>query len=73
MSDDVDYANDRADRERELAIAAARSRPTVAPSKWCANECGEPSLAGGRFCSPECARDFEHILTMRRINGLPDN
>jgi hypothetical protein len=66
-----DDASDVEMRDRDLAIAAQRRRATdVLPlPKECANECGTPNLPGARFCSPDCAGDFERRQNQRRRAG----
>jgi len=66
MSDLADDTDARTERELELLIAAAR-RPALlvsdAPTGECYNGCGDPPMAGGNYCSKECADD-----SMKRIN-----
>lgn len=68
MSDIIDDANDRAERDLAMQIKAARSVVVQPHSDECLN-CGEPSLPGGSFCCVECRHDWERAEKMRKISG----
>ncbi len=57
--DQIDQANDLAQRERDTATAdAARARPVAQPTGCCLN-CGTRLRKGRRWCDPECREDWE--------------
>lgn len=72
MADDIDRANDLAQVILDNAIAAQRSKANVprASVAECLNECGEPPLTGGFFCSADCRRDYEYRQQVRQRQGL---
>lgn len=67
MSDIIDDANDRAERELEMRIRAARGVVTH-HSAVCLN-CGEPSQFGSSYCCKECRDDDEARQRQRRRQG----
>lgn len=72
MSDICDKTDDRTEREMELLIAAARRPAEVeseAPAGECFNGCGTAPLAGGHYCSPECAADHHVRKQLRKRQG----
>lgn len=71
MADEIDRANDLAQVLLEKNIEHARSQPkySVSPAE-CLNECGEPPVKGGKFCSRDCRLDFEYRATIRKNQGL---
>lgn len=70
--DDVDAVTIVMEQEMELRIAAAR-RPVVevseAPDGECWNGCGDLQLAGGHYCSAECAADHHQRKQSRKRQG----
>ena len=64
MSDEVDQANDLAERERAEAIRAITTRPTLAYCGRCRN-CDEP-LEQGAFCDSSCAEDYRKREAFKR-------
>ena len=60
-------ANDRAARDLELQIKAAR-KPAEPHSPECLN-CGEPSQPGSSYCCKECRDDDEKRKRQLRIRG----
>lgn len=61
MSDVIDDANDRAERDLQLAIRAARCGNGLdmpEPTGWCLN-CGEPTAPAHRWCDDECRDDWQ--------------
>ncbi|QMV32652.1 hypothetical protein F1_00024 [Ralstonia phage Heva] len=71
MPDEIDIANDSAARDLEAAIAAARSGPkfSIRPD-ICLNDCGEPPIPGGLYCSDDCRIDHHARKELRRRQGL---
>lgn len=72
MSDMADDTDARTERELELLISAARRPPaeeSEAPSGECWNGCGDAPLAGGHYCSPECAGDHHARKQLRKRQG----
>lgn len=71
MSDIIDDANDRADMDLSLALAAQRRRVTdVLPiPKECQNDCGTENEPGARFCCTDCREMFEARQKQRRRAG----
>lgn len=62
MADEIDQANDRAQRDLELALAAAAVHaPPLPATGWCYN-CAEPLDDERRFCDEDCRDDYEHRL-----------
>jgi len=68
--DQIDRANELADREREAAIETARRSvaQTPAPTGRCFY-CDEIVDDERRWCSVECARDWEREAEARKRNG----
>lgn len=71
MPDEIDIAQDRAARDLEAAIAAARQGPkfSIRPES-CLNDCGEPPIEGALYCSDECRIDHHERKERRRRQGL---
>lgn len=64
MADDIDKANDLAERERAEAVRAITTRPEMAYCGRC-RWCDEP-IEQGAYCSVECAKDAEKREAFRR-------
>lgn len=72
MADEIDHANDLAQKELDAAIAAARGiQPADAKSADCCIECGEPipdarrlAIIGVKTCR-DCADAYENRLRRR--------
>lgn len=63
MADEIDMANDRAQQDLDLALAAARRHePPLLPGGSCYN-CGEPLGDTHLFCDRDCRDDYEHRLS----------
>jgi len=58
MTDEIDIANNLAERERTALASHRKPEPGLAISDHC-HWCGEPLAQPGRFCDPECADDYE--------------
>lgn len=57
--DQIDHANDLAQRERDTSAAiAANAGPVAEPNGRCLN-CGTRLRKGRRWCDPECREDWE--------------
>ncbi len=69
MADEADKANDHMERELAIRIKAARSVKAVETTGHCFF-CGEDVGAGVRFCSKDCADDYERERTIRDKHGL---
>lgn len=70
MPDEIDVANDYAQRTLEQAIAAARLAPKAhVPVTECLNECGEPPAEGSSYCCHECMVDAQQREATRRRQG----
>jgi len=71
VSDIIDDANERADLDLQLALAAQRRRATdVQPlPKVCDNGCGEKPAERSRYCSKDCMLDHSARQTQRRRAG----
>lgn len=68
MADDIDWANNMAQRERDAGLAAVRrAPPTLPPTGRCYN-CDEGVPAGARFCDSDCRDDYEKMAKLRRQN-----
>lgn len=67
MSDIIDDANERAERELEMRIRAARGVVTH-HSVNCLN-CGDHSLPGSSYCCKECRDDDETRQRQLRRQG----
>lgn len=62
MADEIDMANDRAQQDLDLALAAARRpEPALEPTGWCYN-CVDPLDDDRLFCDSDCRDDYEHRL-----------
>ncbi|WP_199028834.1 hypothetical protein [Ralstonia sp. ASV6] len=71
MPDEIDIANDYAQRTLEQAIAAARVNPKSHQRvDQCLNECGEPPAEGSSYCCHECKVDAERRQAIRRCQGV---
>lgn len=72
MSDLIDDANDRAERDLQLSIERQR-RATAAtvltPSDECANDCGTAPRERSPFCSRECRDDHAAREAQLKRNG----
>jgi predicted nucleic acid-binding Zn ribbon protein len=69
VADEADKANDHMERELALRIRAARSVQAVDTTGACFF-CGEDVGSGVRFCSKDCADDWEREHEIRRKQGL---
>lgn len=67
MSDIIDDANDRAERDLELRIKAARG-VVYQHSPTCLF-CGDPSQKGSSYCSKDCRDDHEKQKAQIRRQG----
>lgn len=65
MSDVIDMANDRAERDLELALKSKRPAGPDATGRclWC----NAPVPRGVRWCDADCRDDWEHEKLLRRI------
>lgn len=68
MSDIIDDANDRAERDLELHLKAARGVVVQPHSDECLN-CGDPSQPGSSYCCKECLQDDEKRKRQLKISG----
>lgn len=66
--DDLDRAQEREERDRELAIAAARTG-IVLPSTGACHWCGEDVADSAHFCDADCRKDFERAQAAMKRNG----
>ncbi len=66
MADDVDLANEHAQKELD-ALLTRRSKETLVAKGVC-YDCGEPVKAGLFFCDAECRDDYEWYHSRRRQN-----
>lgn len=70
MSDVIDMACEREQRDRELAIAnAARSAPAMPPTGVC-YYCQDEVSEGARFCDAYCRDDFSALKSAEVRRGL---
>lgn len=58
MADEIDVANEYADRMVAQGMAAINLKPEVEPTGYCLN-CGEQVQDNKRWCSVTCTRDWE--------------
>jgi hypothetical protein len=68
MADEADKANDHMERELAIRIKAARAVKTPETTGSCFF-CGEDVGQGVRFCSKDCADDWERENEIRRKQG----
>jgi hypothetical protein len=70
--DDIDHAQEREQKDRELSIANQRKRTNLMPVGTC-YFCGSPLRDGALFCTyngkSECRDDYERIEKARERNG----
>jgi hypothetical protein len=67
MPDEIDIANEQAERILSAQIAAARAKPAIPENLTeCLNGCGDPPAPGARYCCPECAKDHEQRMLVRQ-------
>jgi hypothetical protein len=59
MTDIYDQATEREEKERELAIAAARRSAPVLPFIGVCHNCQAPTAPSVRFCDSDCLADYE--------------
>lgn len=71
MTDLLDQAQEREDREREAAIAAQRKRHAVLPDIGECYFCRTPTAAGRRFCDAECRDDYDLENHLKNMAGKP--
>lgn len=69
MTDDFDRASDREQKERELAIEAARKRVALMPFIGACYFCGEDLKDGRRFCDSDCRDLYQSREAARKRNG----
>jgi hypothetical protein len=69
--DEIDMAQERAQKDLDAALAAARAKPKTQPRpEACLNDCGELPAPEALYCSPECQHDHEaRKATRRRVGG----
>ncbi|AOJ09629.1 hypothetical protein [Burkholderia mayonis] len=67
MPDEIDIANEHAERILSAQIAAARAKLALPENlTHCLNGCGDPPADGSRYCCPDCARDHEGRMLVRQ-------
>ena len=66
--DVFDQATEREEMERERAIKAARSAPTLPATGRC-HYCDASVTGGAHFCDAECRADFEREEAAMRRGG----
>lgn len=71
MTDVYDQAQEREERDRELALAFARDKAHRArmPLRMTCYYCADELDAPGRFCNAPCRDDFERETKARARNG----
>lgn len=70
MADEIDAANELADREREAQAKVKRVAPSMQPTGCCQNPNCEleldpnpdGSMSPRLFCDDKCAREFQQII-----------
>jgi hypothetical protein len=68
MTDIFDRASEKEERDRDLAIRAARAKNQPLKITGFCLFCNE-ALSDRRFCSAECREDYEMVQNCRRISG----
>lgn len=67
MADEIDLANDQAERFLNLALHSARAEQPRMPGRGCCYYCEatfdkqDPDFARKLFCDAECATDYETL------------
>lgn len=66
--DDIDRACEREEKDRAIALAAARRTPCLPDTGRC-HYCDASVPPGAHFCDVDCRDMFEHIQRMEKINA----
>ncbi|ABW74909.1 hypothetical protein Bcep22_gp18 [Burkholderia phage Bcep22] len=70
MPDEIDIANEQAERILHAQIEAARTRPALPQNLTeCLNGCGDPPAPGARYCCASCRDDHDQRMRVRRAQG----
>ncbi len=59
MTDIIDAGCDREEKDRDLAMAIARSWVDPTPPRGCCYNCDEPVAGDSRFCDADCQQDWQ--------------
>jgi hypothetical protein len=68
MADEIDRANDEAERFLSEALKNARGGPVLLACGQC-RYCGEGVAEGLRFCDADCRDDYDRLSAARKRNG----
>jgi hypothetical protein len=59
----MDWIDTSVDQQEVMAEMLTRQRKFSGPvhraDGLCCNDCGDPAIQGGAFCSPECRDDWQ--------------
>jgi len=66
--DDIDRACEREEKDRAIALAAARRTPCLPDTGRC-HYCDASVPPGAHFCDVDCRTDFEREQAAVRRNG----
>jgi hypothetical protein len=67
MTDIYDQATEREERDREMAIAAAKRSAPALPYVGRCHNCDASLPESMRFCDADCCRDFEKRQRLSRL------